>query len=116
MSKKVCMHSDVYFRTNRQTGKVTTGKLCYPSTKEPSAAQTTAKARFAKVAAAIRTLLTDPTEKAKLLAEYKAQHKVGSLFGYAMKKLNLPVSSIVHFGLILEPRFTPAPQQLSTLN
>ena len=38
MSKKVCMHSDVYFRTNRQTGKVTTGKLCYPSTKEPSAA------------------------------------------------------------------------------
>ena len=88
MSKKVCMHSDVYFRTNRQTGKVTTGKLCYPSTKEPSAAQTTAKARFAKVAAAIRTLLTDPTEKAKLLAEYKAQHKVGSLFGYAMKKLN----------------------------
>ncbi len=51
MSKKVCMHSDVYFRTNRQTGKVT-------------------------------------TEKAKLLAEYKAQHKVGSLFGYAMKKLN----------------------------
>ena len=25
MKKKVCMHSDVYFRTNRQTGKVTTG-------------------------------------------------------------------------------------------
>ena len=36
MSKKVCMHSDVYFRTNRQTGKVTTGKLCYPSTKAGS--------------------------------------------------------------------------------
>ena len=48
MSKKVCMHSDVYFRTNRQTGKVTTGKLCYPSTKEPNAAQTAAKARFGK--------------------------------------------------------------------
>ena len=26
MKKKVCMHSDVYFRTNKQTGKVTTGK------------------------------------------------------------------------------------------
>ena len=88
MKKKVCEHSDVYFRTNKQTGKVTTGKLCYPSTKEPSAAQTKAKERFAKVVAAVRTVLADPTEKAKLEAEYKAQTKIGSLFGYAMKKLN----------------------------
>ena len=88
MSKKVCMHSDVYFRTNKQTGKVTTGKMCYPSTKTPSAAQTAAKARFAKVAAAVRTILEDSTEKAKLLAEFKSQTKFGSLFGYAMHKLN----------------------------
>ena len=88
MSKKVCMHSDVYFRTNKQTGKTTTGKLCYPSDKAPSAAQTAAKARFAKVVAAVRTILADPAEKAKLQAEYKSQTKIGSLFGYAMHKLN----------------------------
>ena len=88
MKKKVCEHSDVYFRTNKQTGKVTTGKLCNPSTKAPSASQTAAKERFAKVAAAVRTILSDSTEKAKLMAEYKAQHKYGSLFGYAMHKLN----------------------------
>ena len=88
MKKKVCEHSDVYFRTNKRTGKVYTGKLCNPSTKEPSAAQTAAKARFAKVVAAVRTILADPTEKAKLEAEYKAQTKIGSLFGYAMHKLN----------------------------
>jgi hypothetical protein len=88
MSKKVCMHSDVYFRTNKQTGKTTTGKLCNPSDKEPSAAQTAAKARFAKVAAAVRAILTDPEQKARLKAEYKAQTKIGSLFGYAMHKLN----------------------------
>ena len=88
MSKKVCEHSDVYFRTNKQTGVTYTGKLCNPSTKEPSAAQTAAKARFAKVVAAVRTILTDPTEKAKLKAEFKAQTKIGSLFGYAMHKLN----------------------------
>ena len=88
MRKKVCMHSDVYFRTNKQTGKVTTGKLCNPSDKAPSAAQTAAKVRFAKVAAAVRLILTDPTEKAKLQAEYQAQTKYGSLFGYAMHKLN----------------------------
>ena len=88
MSKKVCMHSEVYFRTNKQTGKTTTGKLCNPSDKEPSAAQTAAKARFAKVAAAVRAILTDPEQKARLKAEYKTQTKIGSLFGYAMHKLN----------------------------
>ena len=88
MSKKVCEHSDVYFRTNKQTGTTYTGKLCNPSTQEPSAAQTAAKARFAKVVAAVRTILTAPTEKAKLKAEFKAQTKIGSLFGYAMHKLN----------------------------
>lgn len=88
MSKKVCEHSNVYFRTNKQTGTTYSGKLCNPSTKEPSAAQTAAKARFAKVVAAVRTILADPTEKAKLEAEFKSQTKVGSLFGYAMKKLN----------------------------
>ena len=88
MSKKVCEHSDVYFRTNKQTGATYTGKLCNPSTKEPSASQTAAKARFAKVVAAVRTILNDPTEKAKLKAEFKAQTKIGSLFGYAMHKLN----------------------------
>lgn len=88
MKKKVCMHSDVYFRVNKQTGKVTTGKLCNPSTKADSAAQTAAKARFRKVQAAVRTILEDAPEKAKLQAEFKAQHTYGSLFGYAMHKLN----------------------------
>ena len=88
MKKKVCEHSDVYFRVNKQTGKVTTGKMCNPSTKEPSASQIAAKARFGKVVAAVRAILADPTEKAKLQAEYKAQHTYGSLFGYAMHKLN----------------------------
>ena len=76
MRKKVCMHSDVYFRTNKQTGKTFTGKLCYPSN------------HFAKVVAAVRAILADPTEKAKLKAEFKSQTKIGSLFGYAMHKLN----------------------------
>ena len=88
MRKKVCMHSDVYFRTNKQTGKTFTGKLCNPSNQEPSAAQIAAKARFAKVVTAVRTILADPTQKAKLLAEFKSQTKIGSLFGYAMHKLN----------------------------
>ena len=89
MKKKVCEHSDVYFRTNKKTGKVYTGKLCNPSTKEPSVNQTAARARFAKVQAAVRAILAGTSEqKTQLVAEYNAQHKIGSLFGYAMSKLN----------------------------
>ena len=89
MSKKVCMHSDVYFRTNKKTGKVYTGKLCNPSTKDPSASQTAAKARFAKVSAAVRAILAGSSEqKTQLVAEYQKQTRIGSLFGYAMHKLN----------------------------
>ena len=89
MKKKVCMHSDVYFRTNKQTGKTTTGKLCNPSEKPDSVNQIAAKARFAKVSAAVRTILAGSSEqKIQLVAEYKAQTKIGSLFGYAMHKLN----------------------------
>ena len=62
MRKKVCEHSDVYFRTNKRTGKVTTGKLCNPSTKEPSSAQIAAKARFTKVQAAVRAILAGTSE------------------------------------------------------
>ena len=67
MKKKVCMHSDVYFRTNKKTGKVYTGKLCNPSTKEPSAAQTAAKARFAKVSAAVRAILAGTSTSASAI-------------------------------------------------
>lgn len=89
MKKKVCEHSDVYFRTNKKTGKVYTGKLCNPSTKEPSENQVKAKARFTKVQAAVRAILAGSSEqKTQLVAGYNAQNKYGSLFGYAMHKLN----------------------------
>lgn len=88
ISKKVCMHSKFAFRTNKQTGKVSTFKICHPSEKEPSQQQIAVRNRFTKVAAAVRAILADSTQKAKLEAEFKAQQKIGSLFGYAMHKLN----------------------------
>jgi len=41
------------------------------------------------VSAAVRAILAGTSEqKTQLVAEYNAQHKIGSLFGYAMSKLN----------------------------
>ncbi len=88
MSGKVCIHSDMYFRTNKITGKTFTGKLCNPSTKAPSADQISVRNRFDKVQAAVRTRLETPATKAQMEAEFKAQTKIGTLFGYAFHKWN----------------------------
>lgn len=88
MSGKVCEHSDMYFRTNRQTGAVSTGKVCYPTDAEPTEAQIKAKERFAKVSEAVDAILLDPEQKAQYMAAFKAQHKVGTLRGYIFKKIS----------------------------
>ena len=94
MSKKVCEHSDVYFRTNKRTGKTYTGKLCNPYEGEPSADQVAKRTRFAKVSAAIRTRLAVPAsgtpteEQVAIRKAYESQFRVGSLFGFAWKQWN----------------------------
>lgn len=89
MSGKVCEHSKMYFRTNPMNGTVTTGKMCYPSGKEPSADQLAAQARFKAVTLAVRAriaAMTDAEKKALRKAAMSAQ--AGSVFGYAFHKWN----------------------------
>ena len=94
MSNKVCQHSDVYFRTNKRTGKTYTGKLCNPFEGEATTNQVAVRSRFAKVSAAIRARLAVPAsgtpteEQVAIRKAYEAQFKVGSLFGFAWKQWN----------------------------
>ena len=88
MSGKVCEHSDMYFRTNRQTQVVYTGKICQTKDAEPTEAQLRVQERFAKISAAVDELLTDPAERSKWLRKYLKQHKIGSLRGYVFAKTN----------------------------
>lgn len=90
MSGQVCEHSDMYFRTNRQTNKVTTGKRCYPSTKPASEAQTAVREAMKTKAKAIHSYmaaqkLSPSPEYQAIVSAYKAQHTIGSLFGFIMK-------------------------------
>ncbi len=93
MSGKVCQHGDTYFATNRQTGRVHTGKLCNRSTAAPTSKQIQVRENFKRRAQNTSAWLeankpsatngpkgTDLYQKA--LAAYKAQHQIGSLFGY----------------------------------
>ncbi len=88
MSGKICMHSDFYYRYNRQTHRTSSGRICNPSTKAPTEAQIAAKARFVKVSAAIRTILANPTDHTKYLADFRKQTAYGTLFGYVFARLN----------------------------
>lgn len=90
MSGKVCVHSDIYFRTNKVTGAVHSAKLCNPYDGGHSTAQEQVRTRMSKVSAAVRARIAalDTDAKAALVKEYHAQHKIGSLFGYCYKKWN----------------------------
>ena len=87
MSGKVCEHSDMYFRTNKQTGKTVTGKLCNPSDAEPTEAQTKVQTRFTKLAEAARAIMADPEQRAKYEPAYKKQRRIGSLLGFIVKRI-----------------------------
>ena len=87
MSGKVCEHSDMYFRSNKQTDKVVTGKICNPSEAEPSEAQLRVQNRFAKLADAARAILADPEQRTKYETAYRKQRRIGSLLGYVIKKI-----------------------------
>ena len=88
MSGKVCMHSDMYFRTNKQTSKVHTGKLCNPYKGPVDPDVAAARSRFGKVAKAVRARLAVPATLAEIEAEFKSQTTYGSVLGYAFHKWN----------------------------
>mgnify|MGYP003292953524 CR=1 FL=1 len=98
MSGNVCMHSDVYFRTNKRSGQVSTGKLCHPFKGEPSTDQLAQRTKFATAVASAKTILhaTAPTggetasENYTKLQSYQASYKShptygGSLYSWILK-------------------------------
>jgi len=96
MSGKVCTHSDVYFRTNKRSGAVSTGKLCNPNTAAPTSDQADVRTYFtgavtnAKAILAATSTDTDQSNYTKL-QNYKAQYDAnptfgGTLYNWILKK------------------------------
>ena len=82
MSGKICGHSDMYFF--RKNGKVFSGKICNPSTKDPSANQLTAQNKFKTARINAKTALADPTQRATLEEAFRSQTKYTSLFAFTV--------------------------------
>lgn len=88
MSGKVCRHTNIYFRTNKITGRVYSGKLCNPYRGPYSANQTNMRSKFVNVSADVRSRIAalTPIERAALEKAFKAQTLIGSFYGYCFNK------------------------------
>lgn len=96
MSGKIGQHSDTYFVTNRQTGQVHTAKIV-AAQGDPSEAQINARNKFKQRSQnTSRWLATNgPTTEhpkgteiyQKTMSAYKAQHRIGSFFGYVASRI-----------------------------
>ena len=66
----------------RKNGKVFSGKICNPSTKEPTATQLAAQAKFKTARTNVKAALADATQRAAYEEAFKNQKKYYSLYGY----------------------------------
>ena len=66
----------------RKNGKVFSGKICNPSTKEPSATQLAAQAKFKTARTNVKAALADATQRPAYEEAFKNQKKYYSLYGY----------------------------------
>ena len=69
-----------------------TSQICNPRTKPYSEAELTRQNKFREATAATKTALADPTTRATYEADFKAQTKYQTLYGFVLaqeyKKLN----------------------------
>lgn len=87
LSGKVCQHSDMYVRQNRRTGRMFTGKLCNPSEKEPTEAQTAARLLFKQRRAKAASIVADSAQWAEYQSAFEAQHRYSTKLGFLMHKI-----------------------------
>lgn len=80
MSGKLCGHSEYYFF--RKNGKVFSGRMCNPSTKEPTANQLAQRQKFATARANAKTALANSEQKAAYMEAFKKQKKYSDFSGY----------------------------------
>ena len=81
---KICKHTQIIYK--EMNGNRFTSQICNPRTKPFTAEEIGWQTKFRQAAAAARTVLADPTEHAAALAEYKAQTKYPTLYGYTFAR------------------------------
>ena len=81
---KICKHSNIIYKQVRQTQF--TSQICNPRTKPFTEAELARQNKFHQAAAATKTALADPTTRTTYEADFKAQRKYQTLYGFVLAK------------------------------
>ena len=118
MSGRTCTQSKEFFKTNRQTGKVTASKLCNPYTGPASEKQLAQREKFAQTARIVKAWAdvnrpTSATDKGTpefqaMMKQYHAQHEYGSWSNFVRSRIvNGQVPSFITGGSTPTPPANP---------
>lgn len=79
---RVCSHAKIIFKRVRDTNF--TSQICNPRTKPYSEEELARQAKFRSAAAAAKAIMADPTQRATAEADFNAQTKYKTLYGFLL--------------------------------
>ncbi len=81
---KICKHTNIIYKQLRDTQF--TSQICHPRTKPFSEAELARQDKFRQAAAAVKTIMSDTTQRATAETEFKTQSKYQTLYGYLLAR------------------------------
>lgn len=79
---KICKHTNIIYKQLRDTQF--TSQICHPRTKPYSEEELARQAKFKTAAAAAKAIMADPTQRATAEADFNAQTKYKTLYGFLL--------------------------------
>ena len=81
---KICKHTNIIYKQLRDTQF--TSQICHPRTKPYSEEELARQAKFKTAAAAAKTVMADPTQRATAEADFAKQDKYQTLYGFLLAR------------------------------
>ena len=81
---KICKHTNIIYKQLRDTQF--TSQICHPRTKPYSEEEISRQNKFKTAAAAAKAIMADPTQRATAEADFNAQTKYKTLYGFLLAR------------------------------
>lgn len=81
---KICKHTNIIYKQLRDTQF--TSQICHPRTKAYSEEELARQAKFKTAAAAAKTVMADPAQRATAEADFAKQDKYQTLYGFLLAR------------------------------
>ena len=81
---KICKHTNIIYKQLRDTQF--TSQICHPRTKPYSEEEISRQNKFKTAAAAAKAIMDNPTQRATAEADFNAQTKYKTLYGFLLAR------------------------------